>query len=279
MGLFDKKNCDICGRKIGLLGNRKLEDGNLCKDCAARLSPWFSERRRSTVEDIRAQLAYREDNFRRVGDFRPTRTFGEGQMLMVDEGRRWFCVARQNELPGGNPDILDLGQVTGCDIDIDETRHEIYDRDPQGRNVSFQPPRFDYSYDFYATVYVNHPWFDHMRFRLNASGVRVPQGSLLPPEPHPPAPAPGRPAPAQPGRPAPSQPGKPGHPASAPHAGPAAPGQPGKPAPAPHNAPAPAQPGRPGGPAPAPAPGPEMDPEYRRYEAMAFDLRRYLTGQ
>ncbi len=27
MGLFDKKFCDICGDKIGLLGNRKLEGG------------------------------------------------------------------------------------------------------------------------------------------------------------------------------------------------------------------------------------------------------------
>ena len=26
MGLFDKKYCDICGEKIGLLGNRKVED-------------------------------------------------------------------------------------------------------------------------------------------------------------------------------------------------------------------------------------------------------------
>ena len=43
MGLFDKKNCDICGDKIGLLGNRKLDDGNLCKNCAAKLSPWFEE--------------------------------------------------------------------------------------------------------------------------------------------------------------------------------------------------------------------------------------------
>ena len=49
MGLFDKKYCDICGEKIGLLGNRKLEDGNLCKDCAKKLSPWFSDRRNSTV--------------------------------------------------------------------------------------------------------------------------------------------------------------------------------------------------------------------------------------
>ena len=30
MGLFDKKYCDICGEKIGLLGNRKLDDRNLC---------------------------------------------------------------------------------------------------------------------------------------------------------------------------------------------------------------------------------------------------------
>ena len=42
MGLFDKKYCSICDEKIGLLGNRKLSDGNLCKDCAAKLSPWFS---------------------------------------------------------------------------------------------------------------------------------------------------------------------------------------------------------------------------------------------
>ena len=28
MGLFDKKYCDICGEKIGLLGNRKLDNGN-----------------------------------------------------------------------------------------------------------------------------------------------------------------------------------------------------------------------------------------------------------
>ena len=58
MGLFDKKYCDICGQKIGFFGNRKLENGTLCKDCEKKLSPFFSERRNSTVEDIRRQLAY-----------------------------------------------------------------------------------------------------------------------------------------------------------------------------------------------------------------------------
>ena len=76
--LFEKKNCDICGGEIGLLGNRKLEDGNLCKECAKKLSPWFSERRQSTVEEIRAQLEYREANRAEVEKFHVTRTLGLG---------------------------------------------------------------------------------------------------------------------------------------------------------------------------------------------------------
>ena len=69
--LFDKKQCSICGGDIGLLGNRKLEDGNCCKNCAAKLSPWFSERRQSTVEDIKAQLEYREATRRKWRRFTP----------------------------------------------------------------------------------------------------------------------------------------------------------------------------------------------------------------
>ena len=57
--LFEKKECSICGGEIGLLGNRKLEDGNCCKNCAKKLSPWFEERRHSSVVQIREQLAYR----------------------------------------------------------------------------------------------------------------------------------------------------------------------------------------------------------------------------
>ena len=60
--LFEKKECAICGGEIGLLGNRKLEDGNMCKACAAKLSPWFDERRHSTVAQIEEQLEYRESN-------------------------------------------------------------------------------------------------------------------------------------------------------------------------------------------------------------------------
>ncbi len=73
MGLFDKKYCDVCGERFRLLGNRKLEDGNLCKECARKLSPWFSDRRSSTVEEIKQQLAYREENRKKAAQFHTTR--------------------------------------------------------------------------------------------------------------------------------------------------------------------------------------------------------------
>ena len=171
MGLFDKKYCDICGEKIGLLGNRKLEDGNLCKDCAKKLSPWFSDRRRSTVEDIKGQLAYREENREKAAQFRTTRSFGEDWKVLLDEDDRWFTVTRARELAEANPDILDFDTITGCRMDIDESRTELTREGPDGKDISYVPPRYEYSYDFFLVISVRHPYFDEMRFSLNASSV------------------------------------------------------------------------------------------------------------
>lgn len=171
MGLFDKKFCNICGEKIGLLGNRKLENGNLCKDCAKKLSPWFSDRRRSTVEDIKEQLAYREENRGRAAQFRITRTYGESWKVLIDEEHRWFTVTRARDLAEANPDILDFDAITGCRVDIDEDRREQMREDSDGKEVSYVTPRYEYSYDFDVIISVRHPYFDEMRFRLNDSSV------------------------------------------------------------------------------------------------------------
>lgn len=173
MGLFDKKFCSICNAKIGLLGNRKLEDGNLCKDCASKLSPWFSERRQSTVDNIREQLAYREDNRSAVSSFHATRTLGRSTRVFLDEDARKFMVTSAKNLAEANPDVLDYSQVTGCDLDVDENRRELRHPDKDGKQVSYVPPRYEYSYDFYVIIHVNHPYFDQIRFRLNPSSVNV----------------------------------------------------------------------------------------------------------
>jgi len=138
MGFFDKKYCDVCGEKIGLLGNRKLEDGNLCKDCAAKLSPFFSERKSSTVEEIKQQLAYREENQRQIASFRATRIIGDRMKV---------------------------------DLQVDDT--ELKKEDAQGKEVSYNPPRFCYSYNFYIEISVKHPWFSQIRFRLNSSDIEI----------------------------------------------------------------------------------------------------------
>lgn len=172
MGLFEKKFCDICGEKIGLFGTRKLEDGKICSRCAGKLSPWFGERRRSTLEEIKAQLAYREDNRRLVAEFHTTRSLGGHTRVLLDEDARRFLVTEARDLAEANPDVLDYAQVTGCELDIDEHRQEEY-RQVDGKSVSYNPRRFRYSYDFYVTIRVNHRYFSEMRFRLNSSSVEV----------------------------------------------------------------------------------------------------------
>ena len=171
--LFEKKICSICGGEIGLLGNRKLEDGNMCKECAKKLSPWFSDRRSSTVEQIQEQLAYREDNKQAVDAFHTTRTLGVGTKVLLDEDAHKFMVTSSRNLKEANPDVLDYSQVTGCRVDVEEDKDEIKREGPDGTEISYVPPRYIYKYDFYVTINVNTPYFDEIRFRINNSTIEI----------------------------------------------------------------------------------------------------------
>lgn len=171
--LFDKKECAICGKEIGMFGNRKLEDGNMCKDCAAKLSPWFSERRSSTVAEIEEQLAYREENKKAVEAFNVTLSLGTGMKVLMDENAGKFMVTRERNFKNANPDVLDFSQVTGCQLDIEEHRTEETREDKEGNEISYQPPRYYYSYDFHMVIRVNHPYFDEISFNLNSSDVEI----------------------------------------------------------------------------------------------------------
>ena len=143
--IFEKKSCDICGGEIGLLGNRKLEDGNLCKECAKKLSPFFSERRRSTVEQIREQLDYREANKDRVAGFNTTRTLGGDTKVLLDEDAQCFIVTSSSRWR--------------------------YRENSEGHRESYDPPRYDIDYDVYLTIHVNSPYFDEITFKVNDSRI------------------------------------------------------------------------------------------------------------
>ena len=171
MGLFDKKFCDVCGEKIGMLGNRKLEDGNLCKDCAKKLSPWFDDRRHSTLEEIKSQLQMREENRSLVSSFHPGRVIRSDRYnLYIDERQQLFA-ASVNLDREDNPDIISLSQITGCNLDVNEMRTEEYRTDRDGERESYNPPRYSYSYDYYFYIYLNHPYINEMKLKLNSMDI------------------------------------------------------------------------------------------------------------
>jgi hypothetical protein len=171
MGLFDKKFCDICGDKIGLLGNRKLEDGNMCKNCAGQLSPFTTDRRRTTLSEIKGHLAYREANKGEVAKFNATRTLGDKTKVILDEDARKFIVTASGRWQSENPDVIAYSQVTGCQVDINESKSEEKTKDKDGRPVSYTPPRYKYSYDFYVIINVNSPWFNEIKAQINRNSI------------------------------------------------------------------------------------------------------------
>jgi len=174
--LFEKKECSICGGEIGLLGNRKLEDGNCCKECAKKLSPWFDDRRHSTVEQIKQQLVYREENRAALDSFRPTVAYGEQYTLraeIVNGVPSRFVVECGDNYKEENADLISFQDVTSFKIDVQEDNRELKRENEKGEEVSYHPPRYEYSYDFYAEITVNNPYFDDIRFQINRDTLNL----------------------------------------------------------------------------------------------------------
>ena len=171
--LFEKKNCVICSKELGIFGKTKISEGYLCKDCAGKLSPYFQGHRSATINDIREQLAYRESNKADVAAFHVTRTLGNDTKVYLDEDANKVIITRQSpsNWPNSNPDVLDFSQVTGCDYSVKESKTEIKRKDAEGNEVSYNPPRYDIDYDIYVTIYVSHPYVGQIEFKLNRSRI------------------------------------------------------------------------------------------------------------
>ena len=125
MGLFDvfkKKDCEICGKEVGLLGYKKLQDGEICKDCVKLLSPWFEDRRESTVAQIKEQLVYREQNAKEHENFTISRKIGDEAYFMYIEEvggvPTRFFVTNRSDYKAVNPDIISFKDVASCVTDI-----------------------------------------------------------------------------------------------------------------------------------------------------------------
>ena len=176
---FDKKNCAICGGEIGLLGNRKLADGNLCKNCAKKLSPFLTDRRQSTVEEIRQHLNYREENKRVLLAMTPTRIFGHGYTkVYVDESRAQFFIAEGRDYMAHNPDVFSVSQVLAVRPSVHENRTELYHHDREGRRVPYSPRRYRVEYWFEVEIDLNAPFCNRVKFTVSSEMPDSPRSML-----------------------------------------------------------------------------------------------------
>jgi len=160
MGLFSKKECSICGMPSGVLSYRKLADGILCKECRARLSPFYDVTGKDTVAGITAQLEYRQRNYDELRRFLPTVTLGGAGKVFIDPQMGKFTVCREQELREGNPDLFDLAGLRSCTLEV----REHYDRGDDN-----EPSR--YNYNFYLRFAVDHPFIRN--FTYGYSGITV----------------------------------------------------------------------------------------------------------
>jgi len=185
MGLFDvfkKKDCEICGKEVGMFGYKKLEDGEICKDCVKLLSPWFDDRRHSTVEQIKAQLAYREENRKQLASFRPAKNFGERSKIYVEYQNgvpSRFAVTRYDDLMEENADLICFKDVLSFCTDIREDRDEIMRENAKGERVSYVPPRYNYQYDFHVEIQVDHPYFNAISIQLNRNTIELESEAIV----------------------------------------------------------------------------------------------------
>ena len=180
MGLFDafkKKDCEICGKEVGMFGYKKLEDGEICKDCVKLLSPFFDDRRHSTVAQIKEQLAYREQNQKDLAMFHHSLTLGQETKMFVELQNgvpTRFTVSRYDDYKGENADIISFRNVSNCRVDIREHRNELKYTNEQNQRVSYNPPRYEYSYDFYIKLdIINVPYFDDISMKLNPYTIEL----------------------------------------------------------------------------------------------------------
>lgn len=187
MGLFSKKKCDICGADIGLLSNKKLKDGNMCKSCSKKLSVWFDETRKSTIEDIKNQLLAREENRKKLDSFETTYAFGEFGCILIDEKNKQFValadtsdgfmkgcktITSLDQIIDKNPDIISFSQIENVDIDIIENTMEEK-QTINGQQVSYNPKHITYMESFALKIQVNHPYVKYIYIQLENSAIQI----------------------------------------------------------------------------------------------------------
>ena len=174
--LFKSKTCAICYAKMGMTEQKELANGAfICNKCADKLSKWFTTdaRKHSTPKQISDQIVERRKNEMEIIKFQASRIIGRSIKVYLDEPKRKFMVVETDNPKAENADVLNASDIINVMTNIHETKHELFDRDNNGRTIPFNPRRYDYSYNFIVTIDMRHPYCTHRRFKVNDKSIWV----------------------------------------------------------------------------------------------------------
>ena len=138
----------------------------MCSKCATKLSPFFTGRKKSTLDEIKAQLAYREQNRQNLNYFNATRVLGNNTKVYIDDTQAKFVISRKSDYRSENADIIEIAHVISARYEVEEHKSEIYRENNEGRRESYNPPRYDYEYEITIYITVNSPYFSDIQFEL-----------------------------------------------------------------------------------------------------------------
>lgn len=186
MGLFSRESCCICGGKTGMF-DKKCKDGKVCKECAGKLSVWFTDHKNASLESLKTQLSVRQADASLVKAYNFSKVFGEFGVILIDEQNKVFVafpdtssglfgnqrkVKSIDDVMDLGPDIIRFDQVEDFEIDINEmTREEKQIVD--GKQESYDPPHILYMETFTLRMKINHPYINSIYIQLNDGSVQI----------------------------------------------------------------------------------------------------------
>lgn len=118
MGLFEKKECALCGGKAGLITRYKISGGDyICGTCRGRMSSNTNGIDNMTLEEVEEQIRLKEENDERFSnEFEITRQFdfdSRHHMMAVNDNTGEFAILKDS-----NPDIFSFDNVISYNVDL-----------------------------------------------------------------------------------------------------------------------------------------------------------------
>lgn len=173
MGLFSRKECDVCKKKLSLAEGLKCLNGSICSECKKKMSPLFTDYKNTPIEKIKEHLVYREANKSRVKAFVAAETFGEYPKVMVDRKHNWFVVTKATKLSDENPDVFDLSDIQNVLVEIEENKRELHFTNKKGKTCSYKPARYEFAYQFKVNIQTNHPFIKMISLKITKEDVKI----------------------------------------------------------------------------------------------------------